>query len=296
MLSAVETQLATYERVRYDRIHRWQVNGGQFLLRRNVVSLGIRSISENITIPIMNKNKEIDYGQQTISKINHKGSVILNGTTVKGKVLVTEGITATNVSFCSTVSVGGNATIISSTCPEEVNVDGNITATDTSAENLSAVRNISVTKCRKLGIIDAKEDVEAEDCPSIRSIFAKNHITLRGSTIQENVTSQKGVSIENSIIGGTLMCSSNCLVIEGSDINTIILRYPSEVENFSDGIRLNLLELTDNKNEGQRYQVLKLRKCTVKSIIFGGGHGSVILEDGSCVGGTIIGGKILPLV
>ena len=258
------------------------------------MSLDIRRVSGNIIIPTMNDSREISYGQQTVSKINYIGSAILDGTSVTGRVLVTENITATNAIFSSTLSAGGSATITSSDCRQEVRVDGDITATDSSTEILLA-KNITGIKCTKLGTIRAEEDIEVEDCLNIWSVSAGNYITLCRSTVQENVTAQKGVSIENSVIGGTLTCSSNFLVIEGSNIDTINLRYSNEISNNpSDGMRLSL-QLTENESERQHYQALKLLKSTVNHIIFEGGNGEIVLEEGSRVTGNITGGKILKL-
>jgi len=94
------------------------------------------------------------------------------------------------------------------------------------------------------------------------------------------------VTIVNSTIGGTLFCYSNRLVIEGSTIDTIDLRCSGGVSIRSGGI--SLLGVTNNvfingvslsqlqaqksfnseKKDGSPKQILELRNCTIKNIIF----------------------------
>jgi hypothetical protein len=250
--------------------------------------------SSQISIPIPRNNEEINYGKQVVSKIKQVGNVILNETTVTGEVFITGNITSTNVNFASTISVSGNATLNSSVCQRELSADGNIIATKTCAKApFFTIRDINVYQCSELEGITAEGDVDAEDCPSIKSICAGNYIGLRQSIVKESVTSKKSVNIQNSKIGGTLTCLSNHLIIEGSQIETINLRYLSGLSKLSDGMRLSLLTGGGEENQKEsREQVLVLKNCIIKDIIFEGGEGRALLTKDSSIKGEVIGGVV----
>lgn len=188
-----------------------------------------------------------------------------------------------------------------------------------------------------MGVVKAGGSADLDECPNIQSISAGNHVTLRQSAVQGNVSSGSDVTVENSKIDGTLTCSSNHLVIEGSQIDTIDLRcagasihssgisFGNNVVSmgnvfvsggssismsggnimigsgtrsnnvFINGVPLSKLQSQNQSSSASNdvtKQVLELRNCTVRNIIFEGGKGEVILSGTSSVLGDITGGQV----
>ena len=218
------------------------------------------------------QDKEVHFGEvDIVLDIECWGNLKLKKTNAFGNV------------FCV-----GDITLINASCHKEVNSEkGCIIAENATIGSLVAARDITIDAC-KLGAAKSDLDIEADDCLCIDSIYAKNHIVLRDSTVLNNVSSEKGVNIENSTIKGTLTCSSNHLIIEGSTIGTIYLRC-QRISNLSDGMRLGLFE--SKEDEGQQ-QILRLRNCIITNVIFEGNNGEIILERSEILG-SVTGGQIL---
>ncbi len=226
------------------------------------------------------------------------GSISISNTISQGKVDAGGSIKANN-SSAKTLDAGGSITVISSKVLNKTDAGGSITA----------------NRCEQLGSVKAGGSVDIDECPNISSISAGGHITLNRSKITENVSGGGNATVTYSQIAGRLTCSSNHLIIEGSEIDTIDLRCSgsgnisismiggnimigsgtNRNNVFIDGVPLSQLQAnksaTTEKKEIGPKQVLELKNSTVKNVIFEGGNGEIILI-GDSIAPTITGGKI----
>jgi hypothetical protein len=204
-------------------------------------------------------NEDCLFGRETVKSIAVCCSATLNGTTVKEGVNAGGDIMATKAAAHS-MNAGGKIELTGSKVPGEIHAGHSVTASG----------------CEYLGSVKATGCVELDGCRHVDSVSASDFITLCQAKVLGDVATSGDVAIKDSTIEGTLTCVSNYLVVEGSHIDTIDLRTASERLRFFDG-------------ENPPSQILKLRNCTVRNILFESGKGQVHLTEGSTVTGTITG-------
>jgi len=293
------------------------------------------------------KKEKSTFGKETVSNIDHSSNVHLSGTTVQGKINAAGNVIAIEA-LVGEINAGGKATLNTTTCDGRIfvggsivtnysqlvaaNAGGSITAISSKIlDMLNAGGSITATRCRQLGSVRAGGFADLVECPDVYSVFAGGHITLDHVKVSQNVSTGGNASVKNSKIGGRLSCTSNHLVVENSEIDTIDLRCSgvfsirtngvtimnrgvnvinagtfqnividgNSDQVFINGVPLSQLKSTlsslpaGKENEaGLKPQILELRNCTVKNVIFEGGKGEVILFGNSIVLGAISGGKI----
>lgn len=106
-------------------------------------------------------------------------------------------------------------------------------------------------------------------------------MSIRGGTVR----------FGNNVVmtgGGGSICMSGGNIMLGSGTN------PSSV--FINGVPLSQLQQTSSTQQSKETsgpkQILELRNCTVKNVIFEGRNGEVILSGTSTLSGNITGGKV----
>jgi hypothetical protein len=282
------------------------------------------------SICVFSEREKRKWENENVSEIRCNGPLTLIDTVVSGKVHVEGRITATN-SVASKIDSSDSATLTSTTCLGNVDVGGSLTAIESAAQSLHAGGYITANRCEVPGTVEAGGHVDLDDCSHIQSVSAGNYVSLRKTKVQGNVSAGSYADIRNSEIGGKLTCSSNYLIIQESKIfgtidlgcissglggisisnrnmnisfgNNISIGEGSSVKFggitiagvVTDGVpQSQLLSMQPPSKESQEKapQILELRNCTVKNIIFRGGNGEVVLIGDSVILGIIIGGKI----
>lgn len=273
-------------------------------------------------------NEQRDYGHETVANIKSNSSVNLNATTVRNSVQAGGSIHANGANVTGlmnaggsihatdtnahAINAGGSASLVNCNIVQ-VNAGGSTTATRCpSLGDISAGGNITANQCQSVGNVHAGGSASLVECPNILSV-AGDRLTLHSSTVQGDVISGTDVSIKNVNIHGTLTCSSNHQIIEGSTIDTIVLRRPNIMpfgarghsmvfgggvsmvqignETFINGIPISQLHARsarENAVQEQPKQILELRNCTVRNVIFEGGNGELITLE-SVVTGDVTG-------
>ncbi len=228
------------------------------------------------------RGEKSDFGRETVPQVDCSGSVRLNGTTVTGKVDAGGSINAVGANV-GKLDAGGSINLTETTCHGKVDAGGSINATNSQAKMLDAGGSVTVVgskishgldaggsvtanRCEQIGTVKAGGSANLDECPSVRSVSTGSHATIRDTTVLEDVSAGSDATIRNSKIGRTLSCSSNHLVIEGSEIDTIDLHSAMGVSITSGGMSFG------------------------RGGVFMGG-GSVVVSGGASVSMVSIGGR-----
>ncbi len=217
-----------------------------------------------IKIPSYSK-KIKKYGNETISSIDCKGNVELNGTTVNGNAAAGGNLRAVNTTVNSidaggsissidckgnvelngttvngNAAAGGNLRAVNATV-NSIDAGGSLTADNSSAKSLRAGGSITVSNSKVQGNVHAGGSIEGKDNSelgdinadgsvdlsycTINSVISKSKIDLIESHVKGDLSFIKEATIKNSTIHGTLTGTTNHLIIEDSKINAINLKY-----------------------------------------------------------------------
>lgn len=258
------------------------------------------------------EHPETNYGKEVVvSDINCSGNLRLNETTVEGSIHSDQSIRADHASLSKAVTAGNNIDI-NDTIAASLNGEDIIAVESEISGAITAGGSVTANRCKILGVINAEHSVSLDECPIVQSISTGASVTLLQSIVQGNVSAQGTATINGSTISDKLTCRSNKITIEGSNIDTIHLLCSTEnvfggsvsfhapgalLINSSiqvSGGNLYIGNTRQRKNPSQenQEQVLVLRNCTVRNIIFEGGNGQVTLEGESILKGNITGGTI----
>jgi len=273
-------------------------------------------------------NEEMYFGAESVDGIDVLSDVRLNGTSVNGNVEAEGSVVATNATVAGTIDATASIEFEDSTAAR-LRASDNITLISSTVFSMvKADGMIMANRCAQLRQIRAGEFADINACSLIGSVSAKNHVTLRASVVAENVFTGSQATVINSTINGKFTCLSEHMTIEGSTINTIELKCANIISvlntesglpgilvrggsvigiNYesatSEGVTINGIPLSecikasttrrDDLERTERIkQILELKSCVVRDVIFEGGDGEVILSGGSVLHGSVTGGIV----
>ena len=264
------------------------------------------------------------FKKEEVQSVNSISDVSLRSIKVLGEVNTARRCTAIDVELRGRVNVGRDFTLMGSKCYKDIGSDENIFVSRSIVKNVEASKNITAIGSKILGTVSAGEKVVAsrcsrvegilgcsavvDNCFSIDFILVNDELSLSLSSVKGSVTCSSAF-VQDSSIGRALTCSSNYLVVESSQIDTICLRGKEkkdlgyEFPVFGD---MYLMDNSDRDNifhngkplsqtSQRKCQVLELRDCSVNNIIFESGDGEVIIDYKSRIKGVVIGGRVVEL-
>lgn len=257
-------------------------------------------------------------------KIDVGGSATIIQTTCRKKIETGGSIRATN-STAKSLDAGGSITVVSSKISHKVDAGGSITANRCeklgrvdsggsanidecpSIESISAGGHVTLQDSTVLGDVSSGTDATVRNskihgtlsCPS-------NHLVIEDSeidTIDLRCANSMSISAGGmSIRGGTVRFGNNVVMTNGggsiciSNGNIMLDSNTNPNNVFIDGVPLSHLQQASSSQQSKEVsgpkQILELRNCTVRNVIFEGQNGEVILSEDSTLSGNITGGKV----
>ncbi len=267
----------------------------------------------------VNAGGSITATNATVEKMNAGGSTTITDTTCRGTVNTGGSITSTH-SIAEALSAGGSVTVVSSKILNKVSAGGSVTANRCEQlGRVSAGGSVDISECPDVNSVSASNHVTLQQSKVQGDVSSGSEVTIANSMIGGTLSccSNRLVIEESTIDTIDLRCSggmsirsggisfgggnfSNVVVSGGSfsmSGGRIMIGSGTDTSNvFINGVPLSQLQAQKSsgseKKESGPKQVLELRNCTVKNIIFEGGNGEVILSGNSELAGSITGGKV----